>query len=688
MLINNSAINDVGAINNDLSAPSQTLLYIEKNIEERVLASGTLLQIAKNITKSISASTILSIEKQIVDADQPLSFYERFGWQPIVTLGSLTIPDDQLTGGITIVKSENDNHTAQFTIRLPVGTHNLYNYMGKAVTISYKENGVIYRRFTGFVNKPSADVLYENLTFNCISDRRTLIRNLAVVENYIGYYSPIVLQGSDDAYERINARIETIDQSLDYDSYNSPTFSSWTPKNTADFSLGSSQVYRKNPRLEIEPSDNIINQVNISFEYSYQRLHYREAIYSWDHPYAPLNPDTGLGGICNFLRDRPSMPTKDLIRSAADGAGWPIKNDYIYFGKQFKTGNYLCSGRWASWSTIETGYLNAPVVDSNNNPVLDSSGNPLVRSVQTQVADNTDLYTMNSTWAATTRFNQNIKEIYNIVVKAPTSQNIYGALLSTDNYSFLDLNQYENWEKYDTYQIVPDGPQPKNYDSLGASYFINGRTSASEFNNAYITALHKAKTTILKGHRDTTINFQKKLEPTLELKHTVALTGKWVRGKGKCIRIIDQMNISENSGGMGGHAYVDVTIALYRGVGSTSEDSLVPTSPVVDTYCPIQAPVRLDSHIGIDPNTAGSENWTGYVGNKAITQTIPSPSSLSLITNYTRSQYQESFIVNTPSISGELRNEKILPKSVTYNINIPNETSTTEYQTYGGAIGE
>src|SRR5690606_23068213 len=140
----------------------------------------------------------------------------------------------------------------------------------------------------------------------------------------------------------------------------------------------------------------------------YQRCHHREIIFSWSHPYKPSNA-AGTAGICGFLQDRPTMPTRDMIRTAVAGAGWPVKNE-ISFGRQFASGSYQCSGVWAFWSTVEAGQLNAPILDSNGNPVLDAAGNPLSRSVQTILQDNTDLYTMSAEWVGTTRFNQNIKE--------------------------------------------------------------------------------------------------------------------------------------------------------------------------------------------------------------------------------------------------------------------------------------
>lgn len=677
-LVNNREINSEVLNGEALSDGTESLLNIEKEIVLRISSSAgeSLLSIEKKVITTASGS-LLPIEKRIVGVIAN-TFYTRNGWEPIITLGGMTVDAEILHGLVKVIKIEDDNATAQFTIILRPGVYDLTTFMGKPVTISVRKDGVVYRRFTGIVDIPAINVLEEKLTLNCIADRRNLLSTLGTLEPFLGIYSDVVLGASDDTYERITARLETTSASLDFDSYNQPTLTSWTPNPSPNFSYGSSEVYRKRPQMFFESAKQIINTVNLKLEYGYQRCHHRQIAYVWNHTYAPTDPINGLGGICPFLIDRPTMPTKELIRSTIAGINWPVRGD-IFFGKQFKTGSYQCSGQWVMWSTIETGGFQAGIVDSNGNPVLDGNGNQLQRSVTTILADNTDLYTMNAAWNATTRFNQNIKESYEVTVRAPLSVATYGALQTTESYATSTNNPFDEWEsQYVAYTNPPGGVtlHPSNPTS---SYFFNGDLDRSRFSTAFVCALQKAKATILRSHRDTRIIYQRELTPDIELKHTVSLTGKWMRGTGKVRRIEDIMCVSDCEEGTAGEAFSEIELATYKNIGAISETALNVTSPPVDEPN-VQQPARaLQTHLGIDPSSSGSENWTGYVGNIAIAQQIQTQTGT--ITNHTRTNFQEAFIVTAPAIQPDFRDDRTITKAATYNINIP--TDDVEYEAHG-----
>lgn len=678
MGINTSAINS-DVVNNGYTASASVLLSIEKNVESYYTSSGLILGIEKQINNEVASSILLSIEKRIVNAASLNTFFDRNSWEPIITLGAQTIDASLLTGEVVVVKQVDDNHTAQFTLLMPPDVYNLYNYQGAAVTISIRTGNTVKRVFTGFVDIPVVDVLNEKLTLSCIADRRKLLQTNASIEPYIGVYSETVLGENPDIYNKINARLQTVTADLDFDSYNIPTLTDWVPKVTPDFSYGSSDVFRRDPQLQIEASGKVVNQVNLTMNYGYQRCHHRQLIYFWTHPYAPLNPSTGEGGICAFLEDRPSMPTKEMITTAASATGWPCTS--FYFGKQFKSGSYRCTNAWVQWSTLETGYLNAPIVDSNGVAQLDASGNPLTRSVQTVLADNTNLYTMNAQWIASKRFNQNIQESYSIVLNATASQATYGVLPNTESYSFTDPNTQVEWENYPSYLGHPTGVTIHSTQALSDSYYFDADQSRANFKLDYQCALYKARATILRSHRDTTIKFQREITPEIELKHTVELTGKWVRGKAKARRIEHHMSISDSSSGAAGEAWTQVELSQYRGITTVAETPLVPSAGFSDSMQWVGGAPILGTHLGVNPDNAGSEFWTGYVGN--IQTRVPIPSSGSVFQQYdnVRTNYQESFIVETPDIDDAFRNNRDLTKSVGYVVNIPQDG--TEYESYG-----
>lgn len=682
MILNEYQINILQVNGELMSDQSESLIYIEKNILQQTSGEGVLFRLEKNI-KAIGNGALISLEKNIVSvASVPTSFFGRNQWEPIITLDGLNVPVDIVTGRVLVIKQEEDHHTAEFTIILKPNTYSLYTFQGKRVIISVRtwtgpNTSTTRVVFTGVVDIPVVNVLEEKLTLNCVADRRSLLANLSGMESSIGSYSETVLGVGNDTYERISARLTTVAASLDFDSSNNATLNSWTPKASPDFSYGSSAVYRKNPSIRIESAAKITNKVNISMSYAYQRCYQAEHAYFWLHPYAPTNLTTGEGGICPFLIDRPTMPTREMIRSAASGLGGGIGD--IYYGAQFKSGSYQCSGQWVQWSTKETSSFTAPITDSNGVAVKDASGNQLYRSVTTVTADNTNLYTTYASWDYYIRFSRNVRETSNLTVTAPNSVTTYGVLTNSESYDYTSTRQYTQWETDNSYTTYPSGVT-LNLSNQTNSYYFDGDLDRGSFNSAIVCAVNKAKTAILKSHRDTTISFQRPITPTMELQHTVQLTGKWMRGKGKCKRIEHHMCVSDSDSGVGGEAYTAVDLAQYRGVGSVAETAITAPIKPADTVTFFEGSVGLETHLGEDPSGPGSELWNGYVGNIAIVEAGPQVGVFAG-TNHTRTYFQESFIVTSPAVPDSFRSNKELSTSKTFNVDIP--TDITIYESYG-----
>lgn len=673
MQLNIGPLNEL-QVDGTLENSSMVLLTIGKSVAQREAYEGQLLSIGKSIATSVAASTLIFIGKDI-QVVQPNTFYTRNGWDLFITLGTQLITPSIIHGGVQVIKNEDDNHTAEFTIIMRPNTYNLYDYQGKSVKIQAKVAGVTRTVFTGNVDIPTIDVINEKLTLRCVADRRKLLGNLTAYEPYIGYYSATVLGTNESTYDRINARLQTIPSSLDFDGSNNYALTSWTPKSTADYTYGSSAVYRRDPQLILESSAKIVNKISIDIAYSYQRNHHRSAFYYWKHPYGPDNPTLGTGSICPFLADRPSMPTREMIRTAATSTGWQIEPYTLYFGKQFASNSYTCNGAWVMWSTVESINQNIAVKNSDGTAATDAKGNEIYRSVPVVVSDNTDLYTMESQWISSTRFKQNIQESYTISVVAPSSLSVYGNLEQTQSYSYNGVDSYADWETYVAGQPAPYGVTTYT-DNLSGSYFFNSNVDRPTFNNALVSALHKAQTAILSSHRDTRIIFQRFISPELELKHTIALSGKWVRGKGKCQRIVHSFCVSDCSFGTAGEAYTEVQLAQYRSTATVTDTPLSVPTPPADTYVLPQTGATLDTHLGEDPSTPQAASWNGYVGNIYLLEFLPGIGN-----NHTRSKYQEMFIVDAPVIPDQIRSNREIGSEVTYNVNIPSDS--TVYESYG-----
>lgn len=625
---------------------SGDLIQIEQAVELLTPTSGDLLQIEQKVNATGSGD-LLQLAQRVISSDT--HFYTVNGFEPIVTIGGLSVDASNLTENIQVKFTENDNATAVINIRLDPGTYDLYSYQGKTATIDIRTSSGTTRIFTGWVDLPKADVLNEKIELNCVADRRDLLIS-KVNKNFIGRYSS-ALFGTKEAADEIEERLAATPQSLDFDGNNNWTLNSWTPKGTADFTLTSADIFRRAPSVSIERRNQIINQINLNFKYGYTRSYHVHSSFVWIHPY--LNQ-----GICTFLREFPDIPTKQMIQDAIDGAGWQYNPSLIGWTNLPATGSYNCSGTTVLWSTTKAEYATQIQRDANGNAVTDSNGNNQYQAITLKTTDLNSIYTMGASWNASTRFNQNITEDYTITVKSATSQSRYGTKSRDVTYTYIDpfdASAWENYNKHDT--SIPSGAV-----QTGSSYYLNRDNNSDSFNNAIETAIARARTEILSNHRDTVITFQRDFWKEVQLKHTVDLPStKWIRGKGKVFSYTHNIDLSDHA-----DHWTEVVLKTYRSTASETDSSVTAPSRPSELLTAPSFAIALQSHYGQAP----VEAWTGHIGNKWIVERIGGGS------NTYRSTYQEEFRVDVPKISNTYRNTRILSQSATYTVNIPQDTTT------------
>ena len=183
------------------------------------------------------------------------------------------------------------------------------------------------------------------------------------------------------------------------------------------------------------------------------------------------------------------------------------------------------------------------------------------------------------------------------------------------------------------------------------------------------TLINRAKSEILKTHRDDRVMFTMDLWPVITLKHTVELDTGRVETKGKVFSYTHVMDISG-----GGEAYTNVELALSRSTGSASDDVLtLPTAPSSTPIYPT-ANINLPGHYGENPSTtSGSDKWVGHIANKLINTYTSGKPDLRM------TQYPVRFIYDTPDISPALRDESVLTASKSYDVAIPDDTLTINF---------
>lgn len=630
---------------------SGDVLKIEQEVQQLELqAAFSLLKIEQRVDAIAAATNILKLNQRVLTpTSQEETIFERVGFEPIITLGGQNVPHDQIIDTIDVTYTEDSSPTATFKLQLPAGTYNLYEYQAKSVTIDIRESSGTTRIFTGHVDLPSINNITEQLTLNCVADRRELLTTIvAPFKDTIGTYSTVIAGENNNVADEIEERLSTVAASLDFDGSNNWTLTSWTPKSTADFTLTDTDCFRRDPKIEIERRNQIVNRVKVDLSYSYIKSYHVDCNFNWIHPFK----DTG---ICDFLLTFPDIPSKEMIEEAIEAAGWPVRYDLIGYSPLRETGVYNCSGTPIIWSTTQTQYQNFARLDGSGNQVTDINGNPLFTPVAVAVVDLNDIYTMSAQWNAATRFNQSVTQKYSVFVQSATSQARYGVQEQAFSYSYSDPDSGESWEQYEKY--TNDIPAGAVVTPGEPSFFLERKTNKPDFNKLSISALAKAKKTILQGHRDTKISFQRDFWPAIKLRHTIELySTKFINGKGKVYSYTHRIDVSDKA-----DHETSVVLKTYRSTASETDSPIVAPTEPSDTLLSPAYVINLQSHYGQEPNL----NWNGHIGNKWVTTQIGTGS------NTFRTAYQEEFRVDTPEIPANYRDVRELTATQTYTINIP-----------------
>lgn len=606
------------------------LVELEQFVRVYVVAQGPVVTLSQQVLQAASGSVIL-LEQRIAELSTRIS---RTGWDATLSVAGRIIPTNTITGQINIQRSENNASLMDVTLLSTAGVQTIEFLQGKPVFLDVHTSAGTHRLYTGVVDIPEIDLIDRKITLKC-TDKRTeqinsQLRN--VIAN-IGFFSPLVFPDIKDVADELEQRLTTTPVSVDFDSYGNYTLTSLFPKATADFVLDDNEVYYRDPEVQLSSRGRIINKVNIKFEYRYQRLHHVVRSFEWRSPIAD--------SISLLLRDAYSMTFRTAISSAIEAAGWPIQGT-INFTPIWQSGWYSGIG----WSTVRFSGTTTPALDSDGVQLKDSAGNFVFTTQKSSVTDFGPMYAMAASWQATTRFAQTITEKATLVVTAPQSIAQFGEIISDESFSSEDSFDVTVWEDYSVYNNTGNGSGSYNFDQ---------DANRAGMNSAQVTVLNKARTTILRSHRDTKVSFSKFLWPQIDLRHTVELTTDVLQTKAKVYSISHMLDV------LNGEAVTSVSLALFKSQGSASDTSFAPSSKPVDSVTYSSQVITLGNRFGEDPNTIAAQEWNGYIGNR-----IPNSSLF-------RTQFSEQFIVDTPAIADSLRNERVLAANSSYTVSIPND---------------
>jgi hypothetical protein len=626
---------------------------IQQEVElKSVSTPGIVVSIAQAV-KSTASKTI-DVEQSVVVLSDPTSFYGRNGYEPMLYIGGVRVPTDEIHDLIEVTYTENDAPQLRFTLIPPTGVQDIRGYRGKVVIYKIREASGISHIFSGKINTPDVTILDQKIRFNCSLDIEQTVQNtMGRAElDKVGYYNTEVFSNPETNLQELKDRVSTIPSVINFRKTGVPNVDPIASAASPHYTLTDSDVYRRDLNLKLGSGQRYINKVNLKVTYSYQRLHHHERTFI-----AGTEPRTA----CEFLLGYYDPLTRALVSAAVQGSGWALKGDIAY-DDIWASGWYTCSasvsGSTVGWSTVAVTKQVVDVLDGDGNPVT-VDGVQQKEVVRTGVTDYTDTLCNGAQWIATTRFTQNIKTEYTLSIEAPQSQSQNGVKEKDLHFNLASSYEAAEWENYNSY--TTNTPLPTTGTATGG-YWIDADTNKTTFDDSVTIMLNKAKSDILKSHREDRVMFKRSLWTTVDLWHTIKLNCTKLVATGRVYTFTHSINAST------GEAYTSVELSMSQSTGSATDSSLSLPATLTSTPVYQQGSVQLgNGHYGLDPaTTSGSEAWTGHIANKKLT-------------GGTKSQHAVSFVVDTPDIGASLRNESVLTSSTSYDVEIPNDALTINF---------
>lgn len=632
---------------------NKTITSFEQTIEHIRRLANTITEFEQTIVKRLSGN--VTIFEQII-REPTGDNIDKYGWDALLIVNGQEISHSILKGMIKTDHQESSSSLMTFMIQPPFGVQDLTQYVGKTVTLDYLEPSKVTRIYTGIIDSPEIDINGKRITFNCTNDRETLINEkMQTLVKSIGFYSPQKTP-TDNPSEELEQRLRTVPTAVDFDFNENVQITSWFAKGTADFTFTNPDVYYDTPSITWYNAARVTNKININFVYQYQRLYHLQRQFRWQSTYA--------NNICDFTSYGYSLCPRDAIRNALDGTGWKVRGS-IAFDDLWPSGWYTCGGVDFAWSTQSLQGQSVAVTDSEGNPVKDSDGNQVYESVLTGITNYGNIYCLGFTANMTTRWLQNIDEIYNLTVTAPQSIEQLGTI-EENRSGNIEANEDElvsNWENYTQYQ------NPPLSTITTSSYYIDRRNNVNDFEQSLTGLINEARTSILSAHRQTTVNLRVRVNPNIQLRHTVETNIDPIKCRGKVRRIQHILDVINRN-----RTYMNLDIAIFQaGTSAVTDSSFVNPSKPTDSINLDTSSINLNSWYGVDPNNIPSNLFNGHIGNRYLVE------RLGTTTNRYRTNYQEAFIVDTPAISNNLRLQRDLLKSGSYNVSIPNDYLVIEF---------
>lgn len=559
--------------------------------------------------------------------------------QATVLLGGVDV-SAAVTGTIQIDREEGAAAVAEFTLLPATGPIDLVHWLGAAVRIDVAINDDPPQAlFTGKVTDPAYDAIARTTTFRCVDGLQNILdaAPVAVVDLLAGgYWSAAVFSADASGTERAQDRLSTIPEALDLSPVGFFRRTPWAAKATPDYTFTPASIVDQSLRVEPGPWREMTNRIELTVELRYTRHRHRQRSYHW--VYEPT--------FTEWIIDHTSLPTQDMIRRAAEEQSWRLT--YEHFVGLPVTVN------------PQTGKVESQVI---NGVVWTNDG-----------LTNKDV--LEATLGAYVRWDETVTETYTVTVDAPASVARFGPITRTEYVSLSADDDGLDWTAApvptagalggeSAPELSGGGIGTAFPDLAGAATAPNGdryidTLDPAAADNLFVTAVAKARTDILAGHRANTVELSTPLLPSIDLIHTAAVQTEPdnpVTTQGKVRQVIHRIDSL-------GEATTTVRIAVSQASDAAVTDDPLAAPPRIDTLAAspaasVPALGTSDTHLGrrwYSPEER--DDWTGYVGNYDLPQPV------------TAVAYTERFTIDWGAIS---REPVAVTRALPHTVAVPHE---------------
>lgn len=484
-------------------------------------------------------------------------------WSVTAVLDSVDI-STQLTGRLTVDAEEGAARTAEISLVLDPGVYDPADWIGKSVTIDYTTTWAgSARRFTGRVDLPILDRISRTLTLRCSDGLQATVEaeTRANLDTLIGgYWSADLFDEEADNWTYAQDQLSTVPVSLELSPAGALRLTPWGAAGVPDYTFDADGFLWGGPTLDLASGDQLINRIDVTFNYRWTLLRHRERQYGWG----------GAGDFCTWFADSHELPTQEMVQGTAESTGTVLTIDVT--------------------NTL-------PPSDPEPCPI----GSPGIAWFHPEPMD----VILSANWTAARRTSQVVTETYRLRVESAGSIINFGLQPTTDSGSTETEYDTADWER-DPASGTPAG---STVDALGDD--VVQQHDRVQMQAAMDVLVNRAYTRIREAHRRHRVEFQVPLDPRLDLVHTVRVNATDIDATGKVAQLVDELDFGS------GEALTTVRLAISRGDGGSALTGSAPTPPAISYgHTPPATLVTLSTQLGGRTGSpAYDDQQDGFAGN-------------------------------------------------------------------------